>query len=263
MSSLSLSSIANMIDHVRETDFPNALIESLASVCQFDTALIVTYKKAFKPIMLYPVERSEISPTLINYINQYYVLDPLFNAIQSKDVPFVSRMSDLAPDSFETTEYFLSCYKNFGLIDEINLVIQLTQSVTCSITLGRLSQSGPVEQSVLDTLNDIYPVIDALVKQFWLQRACDYVQFEQPDTAMNAALDSFGADCLTKREREITRMILKGHSSKSIAKQLHISLGTVKVHRKNIHTKLDTSSNSDIFTLFLEHLNQVDEPLGV
>jgi DNA-binding CsgD family transcriptional regulator len=126
-----------------------------------------------------------------------------------------------------------------------------------------ISQSGPVEQSVLDTLNDIYPVIDALVKQFWLQRACDYVQFEQPDTAMNAALDSFGADCLTKREREITRMILKGHSSKSIAKQLHISLGTVKVHRKNIHTKLDTSSNSDIFTLFLEHLNQVDEPLGL
>jgi DNA-binding CsgD family transcriptional regulator len=258
MSSFTPKSIATLIDQVRETDFPTALIEFLGTVCQFDTALIVTYKKAFKPIMLFPVEPAEVSPTLTQYINQYYVLDPLFNAIQSKDVDLVSRMSDLAPDSFETTEYFLSCYKNFDLIDEINIVARLTQSVTCCITLGRLSDSGPVAQSILDELHAIQPVIESLMKQFWFHRSVDYVQFEQSDTAMNAALDSFGEDQLTKREREISRLILKGHSSKSIAKLLHISLGTVKVHRKNIHTKLDTSSNSDIFTLFLEHLNQVD-----
>jgi DNA-binding CsgD family transcriptional regulator len=261
MSSFTHQSISKLIDQVRETDFPTALVHFLATQCQFDTALIVTYKKAFKPIMLHPIKPQEISATLTQYINKYYVLDPLFNAIQSKEVPKVSRMMDLAPDSFETSEYFLSCYKNFDLIDEINIVSKLTQSVTLCITLGRRSTSGPIEQSVLDELLNIQPIIESLAKQFWHYRASDYVQFEQSDTAMNSALESFGETLLTKREREITRLILQGHSSKSIAKLLHISLGTVKVHRKNIHTKLDTSNNSDIFTLFLEHLNQVDSTL--
>jgi two-component system NarL family response regulator len=43
---------------------------------------------------------------------------------------------------------------------------------------------------------------------------------------------------LSRREREILRMIAEGIRSPSIAEQLHISLGTVEVHRRNIMRKL-------------------------
>ena len=55
----------------------------------------------------------------------------------------------------------------------------------------------------------------------------------------------------TEREREITQLILRGHSSQSIAFNLGISLGTVKTHRKNAYAKLGISSQSELLSLFL------------
>ena len=72
------------------------------------------------------------------------------------------------------------------------------------------------------------------------------------------ALRTFGQGVLTRREQEITALILQGHSSQSIADQLNISVGTVKVHRKNIHSRLNTSQQSEIFTLFLNHLSEME-----
>src|SRR5207253_10311425 len=43
---------------------------------------------------------------------------------------------------------------------------------------------------------------------------------------------------LSRREREVLRLNAEGTRSPSIAEQLHISLGTVEVHRRNIMRKL-------------------------
>ena len=44
--------------------------------------------------------------------------------------------------------------------------------------------------------------------------------------------------CLTKREKDVLRLIAKGHSNKLIARKLDITEGTVKVHVKNLLHKL-------------------------
>ena len=49
------------------------------------------------------------------------------------------------------------------------------------------------------------------------------------------------------------------NSWQAIADQLKISVGTVKVHRKNIHNRLNTSTQAEIFTQFITHLNNLDE----
>lgn len=43
---------------------------------------------------------------------------------------------------------------------------------------------------------------------------------------------------LARREREVLRMIAEGLRSPAIAKQLHVSVATVEVHRRNIMRKL-------------------------
>ncbi|MNQ98388.1 transcriptional regulator NarP [compost metagenome] len=50
--------------------------------------------------------------------------------------------------------------------------------------------------------------------------------------------------------------MLRGNSSKAIAKRLDISQETVKVHRRNLYSKLGVSSQSELFSLFLQHLGQ-------
>ncbi|OMH38893.1 LuxR C-terminal-related transcriptional regulator [Motiliproteus sp. MSK22-1] len=250
--------LATLINHQRLRSFPLALEDFLATLCAFDTFLMVTYKKSFKPIILSPAAPAEQSKTLQIYVNHSYVLDPLFNAIQNGISSGVTRLAEIMPDSFESTEYYQSCYQDFGLVDEIDLIVYLDNNVTCAVTLGRKDSLGAITRAELNSLNDIFPVINALIRQFWLSQASEYIQYEKSDGPMKQALNSFASGVLTQREREITGLILRGHSSKAIADMLNISVGTVKVHRKNIHTRLNTSTHSEIFTLFLAHLSELE-----
>lgn len=53
-------------------------------------------------------------------------------------------------------------------------------------------------------------------------------------------------DLLTRREREVIKLIAEGHRSKDIAEQLSISSKTVEKHRSNLMKKLDLHSVSSL-----------------
>ena len=53
-------------------------------------------------------------------------------------------------------------------------------------------------------------------------------------------------DLLTRREREIVKLIAEGYRSKDIAKYLSISIKTVEKHRTNLMKKLDLHSVSSL-----------------
>ena len=57
-----------------------------------------------------------------------------------------------------------------------------------------------------------------------------------PDSIDQQALETIG---LSKREYEILKEMVAGHSNKEIANRLFISENTVKTHVSNIFTKLD------------------------
>lgn len=59
---------------------------------------------------------------------------------------------------------------------------------------------------------------------------------------------------LTKREREILKLVAFGKNSLQIANQLKISKFTVDTHRKNIHQKLGIKSNTGLVKYALENL---------
>ncbi|RXJ73817.1 hypothetical protein CS022_07415 [Veronia nyctiphanis] len=74
------------------------------------------------------------------------------------------------------------------------------------------------------------------------------------DTSINQAFKQFGQSVITDRERQVVHFILRGHSAKSIARELGISPSTVQMHRKNLYSKLNISSQSELFNLFIEFL---------
>jgi RNA polymerase sigma factor (sigma-70 family) len=49
-------------------------------------------------------------------------------------------------------------------------------------------------------------------------------------------------DTLTEREREVVQLVVKGLSTKEIARQLDISTRTVETHRANLMRKLNLKS---------------------
>jgi DNA-binding CsgD family transcriptional regulator len=50
------------------------------------------------------------------------------------------------------------------------------------------------------------------------------------------------------------QLILRGHSNHSISLRLGITEGTAKIHRKAIYDRLDISSQSELFSMFIDFL---------
>ncbi len=70
------------------------------------------------------------------------------------------------------------------------------------------------------------------------------------DIILNKDISTDDDNCeptaLTERESEITALIAKGQTNKSIAEQLHLSPHTIHTHRKNILRKLGINSVSEL-----------------
>lgn len=61
---------------------------------------------------------------------------------------------------------------------------------------------------------------------------------------------------LTEAQRFIAKLLLQGHSIASIAHQLSISEGTVKVHKHNLYQRLEISNHLELFRLFIGYVAQ-------
>lgn len=61
---------------------------------------------------------------------------------------------------------------------------------------------------------------------------------------------------MTKREKQVLKLIVEGHSSQSIASELNISKNTVGTHRKNIARKINlkTPKETVLFALAFDML---------
>jgi len=67
-------------------------------------------------------------------------------------------------------------------------------------------------------------------------------------------------DKLTERESEITTLLLKGKTYRMIAEELHVSQNTVKTHIKNIYSKAEVQSRSELMNLLLDKELSSKEP---
>jgi DNA-binding CsgD family transcriptional regulator len=102
-------------------------------------------------------------------------------------------------------------------------------------------------------------IVEQVITEAWRQHREQQPRSAQDlDFKVHAAFDHFGDHILTGREQEIVRLLLRGHSSASVAEQLSISPGTVKIHRKNIYAKLGICSQAELLGLFIRELTGPD-----
>lgn len=98
-----------------------------------------------------------------------------------------------------------------------------------------------------DAGEDLMAAVDALStgRLYFTSSVSDYVMGtlrRQGDTV--DAVES--GSRLSSREREVLQLVAEGKSNKEVATRLDISVKTVETHRKNIMTKLDLHSVSDL-----------------
>ncbi len=75
-----------------------------------------------------------------------------------------------------------------------------------------------------------------------------------------------GLDTLTRREREVLDLLGQWCTNKQISESLYVSLGTVKIHVRNVRKKLRVGSRYDAARIALKHkehqVNDLALPAG-
>ncbi|MEH6581247.1 MAG: LuxR C-terminal-related transcriptional regulator [Halioglobus sp.] len=246
-------SLAAMIAGLAHKDFYAKFSAGCEYLSGFQSTMVVWLSTAHRPIHLYDDLPEEFADsTIVEWYNGAYLLDPFYGLFLANAPDGIYRLQDVAPDNFFDSEYYRSYYLGTGLSDEWGVLINLDGDHAILLSLGNRA-STPVDPAQLAELQTALPVLAELCRR--QQSAGEgEINFSAP---LDIAFRNFGKDHLSKRECEVVQLILKGHSNKSIARLLEISVDTVKVFNKRFHAKLDISSQAELFSLFLEAISLV------
>ncbi|TFG91794.1 MAG: helix-turn-helix transcriptional regulator [Syntrophobacterales bacterium] len=109
---------------------------------------------------------------------------------------------------------------------------------------------------IREARSTILPIVEKLRRDVSLERYkadLDLVSNYIEDVSSNLSSDMKVATFLSSAEFRIASMIMNGTTSEEIARNLYISLATVKTHRKNIRKKLNINNSNVNLVTYLKH----------
>ncbi|WP_176084674.1 helix-turn-helix transcriptional regulator [Martelella sp. HB161492] len=245
------AALGAVIENIGTAHFIEAMIDYLRQLADFGGCFLVMIEDSRRIHHVYDNVRNDRRiPVIDRYFDGAYLLDPFFVYCQAFSPTDVLRLDDVAPDRFHQSTYFETYYSTLRLSDELAIFIDLGQRRNLFWSLGRMLDEPVFDAANVAILKRNMPVLRALcLRHFSRQPISPFPsQSEAPD--IDGAMTEFAAN-LTGREREIAALILKGHSTGSIALTTGITAGTVKIHRKNLYRKLGISSQGELYHLFL------------
>lgn len=186
-----------------------------------------------------------------------YLLDPFYRIALDEKAQGPFTIKDVTPEGFEHSEYYNLFYKQLGLLDEICILFQLEDRSIVSISLVRHAEEKHFTKADISQIEIVYPLIRSILIS-WQEGIKEKV-LPNLERQLDNALTNFGDSVLTPRESKVIHFILHGYAIKTIAKKLENSVETIKYHRKNIYLKLDVSSQSELFYLFISSLKSMPE----
>ena len=217
-----------------------------------------------------PVNFSDDDPVgrrISAYLKGAYLLDPFFRANLKEPIEGCYTIEDLSERDFGKSKYYETFFSVYGLSDEINMFIQLAGGACFAISLGRGTGAPKFSDDDRNALADCEPFLHILVEQLQSSSKqslteADHVLRDSVHDGIKSAIDRLGASVLTHREKTIFDYLIRGYSVKATAKRLHITDGTVRMHRYNIYRKFDVRSQTELFALVMEALKQFDLTAG-
>ena len=259
-----ISLLSQCIDSIGTEDFSSNLVTALKSVADFDYSVSFAYHQNEIPLCLYntfsPAKRIVF---IDDYLKGPYLLDPFFKACGRKVETGLHRLGDIAPDRFYQSEYYRSYYVQTGLAEEVGYTFYLSNEVAVVISLMRSGDSSRFSAKEFRLLDSVSPIVVSLAQRHWrdvhnrFEAEPSGLVMGENRTIVEDTVSAFFGPRITPRETQVVAQVLEGHSSDSIARSLGISVGTVRIHRRNIYGKLNISSQQELFSIFFKKIKTV------
>ena len=249
-------SIADVIRADSDQKSASALIDAINAVVNHEgTCLLAFHKDASPDVIHHTLEPAGRKHYVERYVAGPYLLDPLYQMAMQKKKPAVCRFRDQLPDRFRSSEYYRQYCEKTHLLDEMDYLATVNETTTVALVVGKRDRI--FAKAELRSLELIAPTVQASISQVWEQWVERQGAAEVNDALHRKLIDCFerfGESVLTDREQQTSQLLLRGHSSKSIARVLKIAPGTVMVHKRNLFAKLNISSQYELFSLFIDKL---------
>ena len=248
--------LSKAIDAIGESNFLPHMIDYLRVNVPFVGILLLLLDDKNRPFHIYDTIRSPYRINLKMYLDGVYQLDPFYTRFCKDRKSSALLIRDVAPDRFNLTEYYRRYYRNIELLDEMAIFTNLRDGRYLFFSISRRRFESRFRLRELSAINQDLPVLASLCRQHFSNSSYNQESLSdnKAEERLKFAIEQFGEEALTPREHEVAVYILKGHSSKSLAREIDISPETVKIHRRNIYRKLEVSSQSELFVRFLNTL---------
>jgi DNA-binding CsgD family transcriptional regulator len=239
---------------------PNSAAAALAGAIDVaveheGTCLLVFHRDAPPEVIHHTLDPAGRRHYVDRYVAGPYLLDPLYLLAVSDQKPGVCRFRDESPDRFRSSEYYRQYCERTHLRDEMDFLVDVSRRSTLVLVVGRRTRR--FTKAELGRLRRVEPIVQAAMRSIWQQSSAS-TRRQEPGGSLHQRLtrcfENFGEGLLTERERQITQLLLRGHSTKSVARELGIAPGTVMVHKRNLFAKLGITSQYELFSLFIDAL---------
>ena len=254
-----INATGSLIDAIGTEQFAQKLSDALKGIAPFDYTVVFGYFGASRPMDLFDdFPRGKRKIFIEDYQEGPYLLDPFYLACGNQVQPDLYRIRDLAPDRFFQGEYFRSYYARTGLAEEIGYFIELPGKAIVVVSLMRAEKAFSAKE--FRQLGEFWPILRATCQRNWAELSIRFgTEAEHASDAsmhhsVELAFTNFGEGVLTPREREVVEFTLKGHSADAVGRILEISAGTVRIHRRNVYSKLQIRSQGELFSKFIDTL---------
>ena len=250
------AAVASIISSQKAGTTAAAMIAAIESVVDHEGTCLIAFHNDARPMVLHhTLEPAGRKHYLERYLAGPYLLDPLYQLAIKKKKPSLVRFRDELPDRFRSSEYYRQYCERTHLLDEIDFLAQVSSRTTVVLVIGRRDRM--FTKAEVQRLHTIESVVQAAIRKTWDQWVTKAGNPRGDDSVhkrLTDCFEKFGEHVLTRREREISQLLLRGHSSKSVARELKIAPGTVMVHKRNLFAKLGISSQYELFSLLIDDL---------
>lgn len=250
--------LARVIDGIGGSDFESALWQMFGALALPDNMLVLIYRDSGPAQEVF---RKESGPQVFARLQSAYLegafrLSPFYALHLQRADEGLYRLRDIAPDAFQRSRFHVEYFAQTTIIDELAFTVWLGEGVSLNLFLGRDGQSGKVFlPAEIAACRRMAPVVAALARAHWTAPRVIPGPAEDTPALLAAAARRVLGIGLSSRQAEVAVLILKGHSTLSIALQLSLSPQTVKVFRKQLYARCAISSQAELFALMLPLLN--------
>ena len=183
------------------------------------------------------------------YARLGYMLDPFYQ--RSWLTPDIATwlVRDIAPDRFESSQYFANYFAATEMVDDMGLIVRLSANRAVHLSLGRSSGHRRFRTKDLRSFDQIAKVLAPKLRALLIPQTPQTTPVMPSLDQRFIYLAQADGKKISQREAQVAALIVQGYSSRAIALKLGITIHTVKVHRRALYRKLTITSQSELFGL--------------